>query len=158
MQPRDDLFDQLLIRRRRTFEDRAGSHVHVGGVSLEMKERAVEPAQPVRSGHVAHQVAGAPQEIRVGDAVTVSGSTSATDTGQQLVLAYQQPGPQWRAIAYPNVQGDGSFRFVTRLRRSGQLTVLTAGGSTTVAAVATTNSAQSAETSGVNGTPLAGTT
>jgi rare lipoprotein A len=129
-----------------------------GALTIAIPTSAVALTQGQSLAQSAPQLTVSPHQIRFGDAVMVSGTTSDTDSGQQLVLAYQQPRTQWQPIAYTNVQGDGSFRFVTRLRRSGQLTVLTAGGSTTLTTVATTNAAEPVGTSGVNGTPLAGTT
>jgi hypothetical protein len=87
--------------------------------------------------------------------VTVTGTTSSTDSGHQLVLAYQQSGAQWRPLAYTNVQGDGSFRFTTRLWRSGQLSVQTASGTQTATAALT--SLQPAAAGTATGDQLAGT-
>ncbi len=129
-----------------------------GALIIAIPTSALALAQGQSLAESAPQITVSPQRISYGDEVTVSGTTSSSDSGQQLVLAYQQPGTQWQPIAYTNVQGDGSFRFVTRLSRSGQLNVLTAGGSGTVTTVATTGAVQSAAASGLNGTPLAGTT
>jgi rare lipoprotein A len=129
-----------------------------GALTLAIPTSALALAQGQSQADSAPQLTVSPQRIHYGGEVTVSGNTATADSGQQLVLVYQQPGAQWRPIAYTNVQGDGSFRFVTRLQRSGQLNVLSTGGATTVTAAATTGAVQSAAVSGVNGTPLAGTT
>jgi hypothetical protein len=129
-----------------------------GALTIAIPASALALAQGQSLADSATQLTVSPQHIRYGGQVTVSGTTSSTNSGQQLLLAYQQSGAPWRPIAYTSVQGDGSFRFATRLWRSGQLTVLTAGGSTTVTTVATTGAAQSATTRGLNGTPLGGST
>lgn len=128
-----------------------------GALTIAIPTSALALAQGDSLADSAAQLTVAPHHIQYGDQVTVSGTTSSADSGKQLVLTYQQPGTQWRPIAYTNVQGDGSFRFVTRLWRSGQLDVAAAGSSTTVATVATTGTAQPAAVAGINGTPLAGT-
>ncbi len=129
-----------------------------GALTIAIPTSALALTQGQSLAQSAPQLTISPQSIRYGGEVAVSGTTSSTDSGQQLVLAYQQPGTQWRPIAYTNVQSDGSFRFVTRLWRSGQLNVLPAGGSRTVSTVASTDAVQSALSRGDNGTPLAGTT
>lgn len=129
-----------------------------GVLTIAMPASAFALAQGQSLAESATQLTVSPQPVRYGEEVTVSGSTSTTASGQQLVLAYQQPGTQWRPIAYTNVQGDGSFRFVTALPRSGLLNVLMSGGSTTVTTAATMAPDQVAAASGVSGTPLAGTT
>jgi hypothetical protein len=128
-----------------------------GAMTIAIPASAFALAQGQSIADSAPQLTVSPQHIQYGGEVTVSGTTSSTDSGQQLVLAYQQPGTQWRPIAYTNVQGDGSFRFVTRPSGSGLLNVLTSAGSTSVAAVAGTGVEQSAAGSGVSGTPLVGT-
>ena len=128
-----------------------------GALTIAIPTSALALTQGQSLAQSAAQLTVSPQRVRYGDEVTVSGTTSSTESGQQLVLAYQQPGTQWRPLAYTNVQGDGSFRFVTRLWRSGQLNVLSEGGSSTVTTVATTGAVPSTAASGVNGTPLAGT-
>jgi hypothetical protein len=129
-----------------------------GALAIAIPTSALALTQGVSLAQSAPQLTVSSHRIKYGDEVTVSGTTSTTDSGRQAVLVYQQPGAPWRPIAYTTVQGDGSFRFVTGLQRSGQLNVLTTGGSTTVTTVATAGAVQSDAVSGVNGTPLAGTT
>ena len=45
-----DGLEQLVVGRRRPFEDHHAGHVHVGGAVLQMEERRVEPCQSIR-GH-----------------------------------------------------------------------------------------------------------
>src|SRR5437763_624046 len=127
-----------------------------GAMTIAIPASAFALAQGQSLAESAPQLTVSPQHIPYSGEVTVSGTTSSTDSGQQLVLAYQQPGTQWRPIANTNVQSDGSFRFVTRPSRSGLLNVLTSTGSTTSAIVAMTGVDQSAAANGVGGTPLAG--
>lgn len=127
-----------------------------GALAIAIPTSALALTQGESLAQSAPQLTVSSHRIQYGDAVTVSGTTSTTDSGKQVVLVYQQPGMPWRPIAYTNVQSDGSFRFVTRLQRSGQLNVLTTGGSTTVTTVATTGAVQSDAINGVNGAPLAG--
>ena len=100
-----------------------------GAMTIAIPASAFALAQGQSLAESAPQLTVSPQHIPYGGEVTVSGTTSSTDSGQQLVLAYQQPGTQWRPIANTNVQSDGSFRFVTRPSRSGLLNVLTSTGS-----------------------------
>lgn len=129
-----------------------------GALTIAIPASALALAQSQSLAQSASQLTVSPQRISYGDEVTVSGIASSTNSGQQLVLVYQQSGAGWQPIAYTNVQADGSFRFVTRLWQSGQLNVLTLDGSSPVTTIATTGAAQSATASGVNGTPLAGIT
>jgi hypothetical protein len=100
-----------------------------GALTIAIPASALALTQGQSLAQSAPQLTVYPQRVQYGGQVTVSGTTSSADSGKQLALAYQQPGTQWRSIAYTNVQGDGSFRFITRLWRSGQLSVQTAGGS-----------------------------
>jgi rare lipoprotein A len=126
----------------------------VGALTLAIPASALALTQGQSLAQSAPQFTVSPHRINYGGEVTVTGTTSSTDGGQQLVLAYQQPGTQPRPIAYTNVQGDGSFRFTTRLWRSGQLSVQTPGGSQT--ATTALASAQPAAQA-ASGSDLAGT-
>jgi hypothetical protein len=122
---------------------------------LAIPASALAFAQGQSLAQSAPQLTVYPQHIQYGGEVTVSGTTSTTDSGQQLVLDYQQPGTQPQPVAYTNVQSDGSFRFATPMWRSGLVSVQTAGGSTTATTAVT--AAQPAVASNAGGSPLPGT-
>ena len=51
VQARIDLLEQVFVARRRPLEHHAAGHVHVGGVALEMQERAVQTGEAIAVGH-----------------------------------------------------------------------------------------------------------
>jgi hypothetical protein len=126
-----------------------------GALTIAIPASALALTQGQSLAQSASQLTVYPQRVHYGGEVTVTGTTSSTDSGHQLVLAYQQSGAQWRPLAYTNVQGDGSFRFTTRLWRSGQLSVQTASGTQT--ATAALASLQPAAAGTATGDQLAGT-
>jgi hypothetical protein len=126
-----------------------------GALTIAIPASALALTQGQSLAQSASQLTVYPHRVHYGGQVTVSGTTSSTDSGKQLVLAYQGSGAQPRPIAYTNVQSDGSFRFSTRLWRSGQLSVQTPGGSTT--ATTALASAQPAAASPASGNQLPGT-
>jgi hypothetical protein len=126
-----------------------------GALTIAIPASALALTQGQSLAQSVSQVTVYPHRIHYGGEVTVSGTTSGIDSGTQLVLDHQEPRAQPRPIAYTNVQSDGSFRFSTRLWRSGQLSVQTLGDSTT--ATTAVASIQPASASTASGNQLAAT-
>ena len=70
-----------------------------------------------------------PHRLAFGHSVAVSGTLSPSEAGQPLQLQFAPAsGAGWRSLAATRVRGDGSFRFVLALKRSGLVRVVRSVG------------------------------
>jgi rare lipoprotein A len=70
------------------------------------------------------------RHVAFGHKLTVTGTVTPSKPGQPLQLEYAPAGrTDWQPVAATKVRGDGRFRFVSPLRKSGLVRVVAAGGS-----------------------------
>src|SRR5207248_4749250 len=80
-------------------------------------------------------------QVRYGDRVTVTGTTSTSAAGQRLELEYARDGSAWRHVATTTAGSNGSYRLRAKLYRSGFLRVATPATATAATGTLTPASA-----------------
>ncbi|HEY2769007.1 MAG TPA: septal ring lytic transglycosylase RlpA family protein [Solirubrobacteraceae bacterium] len=86
--------------------------------------------------------------------VTVKGSAPVQDAGQTLQVQFSPAGGNgWQRLGSTRIAGDGHFRFVTPLRRSGELRAVPAAASAPRSGVTPTGSAVTDSSGGASLSP-----
>jgi hypothetical protein len=128
------------------------ARVSAGALTLAIPGSAVAFAAGQADAQSAIQMNLSSRHIALGQNVTVTGSGPAASGGQTVTLEFRRNASgSWRAISSTKLAGNGHFKFVVALRRSGLLKVAPASSARSANATigstagATTPSASSAK-------------
>ncbi len=120
------------MRSRRMMRRSRAVNVAAGALLLTIPTSAVALAvgQPDAQGAIRIDVTS--DHVGFGRQVTVSGRASTGSAGQSVLLEFARAGTRnWQTLSSTTIGGDGHFRFIVPLRRSGILRAVAGGGSTT---------------------------
>jgi rare lipoprotein A len=112
---------------------RKARQIHVGAAALTLAipVSALALTAGQADAQSATQINLSPRQVAFGADVKVTGNASPINAGHALELQFAPAGAtSWRAVASTKVAGDGSFRFVEQVKRSGLLRVIGAGAAT----------------------------
>jgi rare lipoprotein A len=100
-----------------------------GALMLAIPASAVALTAGKADAQSAIQITLNPRHLAYGHDVTVTGTGAAGAAGRRLELEFAPAGDRtWRPVASTTAGRNGGFRFVTRLRTSGLVRVVDAGG------------------------------
>jgi rare lipoprotein A len=117
------------MRPRRTLRTPRPVHAAAGALMLIVPTSAAALAAGQADAQSAIQIDVNSGHVGFGHHVTVTGSAPAQAAGQTLRLEFARAGAaRWQPLASTKIGGDGHFRFVTPLHRSGRLRAVPSGG------------------------------
>lgn len=116
------------MRPRRTMRTPRPIHAVTGALLLAVPTSAAALTAGQADAQSAIQIDVPSKHVSYGRHVAVTGAAPAQDAGQTLQLEFERSGATgWERLASTRIAGDGHFRFVTPLRRSGALRAVPAG-------------------------------
>jgi rare lipoprotein A len=116
------------MRPRRTMRAPRPIHVVAGAILLAVPTSAVALTAGQADAQSALQIDVPSDHVAYAHPVTVKGSAPAQDAGQTLQLQFAPSGGNgWDRLGSTRIAGDGHFRFVTSLRRSGEIRAVPVG-------------------------------
>jgi rare lipoprotein A len=116
------------MRSRRTMRRSRPVRVAVGALMLTIPTSAVALAVGQADAQGAIQITVNAGHVGFGKRVTVSGTAPSGSAGQSVVVEFARAGAtSWQTLGSTRIGGNGRFRFVTPLRKSGLLRAVAAG-------------------------------
>ncbi len=120
------------MRSQRMMRKSRSVRVAAGALMLTIPTSAVALAAGQADAQGALQIDVNADHVGFGKHVTVSGTAPSGTAGQSVVLEFARAGEtSWQTLASTTICGDGHFRFVTPLRKSGLLRAAASGENTT---------------------------
>jgi rare lipoprotein A len=120
------------MRSRRTMRRSRLVRMAAGALMLTIPTSAVALAVGQANAQGAIQINVSSDHVGFGQHVTVTGTAPSNSAGQSVLLEFARSGAtSWQTLGSTRIGGDGRFRFIAPLRKSGLLRAVAAGAVST---------------------------